>query len=234
VSGRIPLLLLPGLLCDERLYAAQVAGLSDRADTVVGEFAGAESLGEMAERVLQQAPAAVFALAGLSLGGYVAFEILRRAPERVARLALLDTTPDPDGARQRRSRLNAIARAGEPDFERAMVRLMHLLIHPDRLSDRSVTGVLDGMARSHGVDVFVRHQRAILARPDSRPLLPTLRMPTLVLCGRQDRITRVALHEDMAATIPGATLAVVEDCGHLSALEQPAAVTAHLRRWLAS
>lgn len=226
-----PLVLVPGLLCDERLFAAQLPALAARTSVRVAETRLDDSLAGMAERLLAEAPAR-FALAGLSMGGYVCLEVMRRAPERVARLALLDTQARADTAEatQRRKDLMALAERGE--FLGVAPRLLPLFLHPAHLAALGPT--VTAMAAAVGKEAFLRQQRAILTRPDSRPLLPSIGCPTLVLCGRQDQLTPPALHEEMAAAIPQATLVVLPGCGHLAPMERPAAVTAQLLAWLAA
>ncbi|MBI5165276.1 MAG: alpha/beta fold hydrolase [Magnetospirillum sp.] len=225
------LVLLPGLLNDARLWADQVAALSPTATVMVGDLTRDDSVAGLAQRVLAAAPAR-FALAGLSMGGYTAMEILRQAPERVERLALLDTTARPDLPEQTQRRRDAIAVAQSGGFGKIMPTMLPLLLHPDHLADEAITGLCTAMAAAVGPEAFVRQQTAILGRPDSRPSLPAVRCPTLVLCGREDTLTPLDRHEEMAALIPGARLQVIEHCGHLSAIEQPAAVTAALLGWL--
>ena len=185
----------------------------------------------MAQRVLSEAPES-FALAGLSMGGYVALEIARQAPDRIARLALLDTSARADGYEQtaRRQALIDLARRGE--FKGVTRRLLPQLVHPDRLNDSQLTETVFAMAERLGRETFQRQQRVIMNRPDSRRDLGLIHCPTLVLCGRQDILTPLAVSEEMAEKIPRASLAVIEDCGHLAPLERPRAVNAALRDWL--
>ncbi len=228
-----PLLLLPGLLCDDALWAHQLRHLGG--DITVADLTLDDSLGAMAARVLAAAPP-VFDLAGLSMGGYLAFEILRRAPARVARLCLLDTSARPDTEEQTARRRGLIDLAGRGQFKGVTPRLLPLLLHPDRLpnaplADATLTGAVMAMAERVGAAAFLRQQHAIMSRPDSRPDLPSIAAPTLVICGRQDALTPLEKSEEMAAAIPGARLAVIEECGHLATMEQPQAVTALMRLW---
>jgi len=228
---RPTLLLLPGLLCDARLWRDQVAALAGGADCVVADLARDDSLGGMAARALAGLPPR-FALAGLSMGGYVAFEILRRAPERVARLALFDTSARadaPDQARRRRG-LMALARPGQ--FRGVTPRLLPQLLHPHAVG-RPLAAEVTAMAKRVGRDAFLRQQAAIIGRPDSRPGLPGLRLPVLVAHGAQDALIPRSMAEEIATLVPGARLAVIEHCGHLPAMERPAETTALLRDWLA-
>jgi pimeloyl-ACP methyl ester carboxylesterase len=230
MTAATPLILLPGLLLDERLYAAQVAALAGRAAAQVIDLTRDDSIAAMAGRVLAAAPAR-FALCGLSMGGYVAFEIMRRAPERVTRLALLDTQARPDSDEARARRLDLIALVERGDFAAATARLLPLFVHPDRRA--ALQAMIAAMAEQVGRDAFLRQQKAILERVDSRPGLAAIACPTLVLTGRQDLLTPLEVHLEIAAAIPDATLVVLPRCGHLSPLEQPAMVTAQLAAWLA-
>lgn len=225
------LILLPGMPLDAALWAHQTRHLADVADPQVPDLSGDDSVAAMAGRVLDSAPER-FAMAGLSMGGYVALEILRRAPERVTRLALLDTNARPDTAEQTETRRAAMALALQGKYRQVMQAGMARLVHPDRLADRPLVESALAQMERVGVDGYIREQTAIIARPDSRPGLAAIACPTLILCGRQDVLTPPALHEEMAAAIPGARLVLIEDCGHLSAMEQPQAVTALLRDWL--
>lgn len=225
------LILLPGLLNDARLWRAQAEGLADIANVSVADLTRSDTMAGLAADVLEQVPAGMFALAGLSMGGYVALEIMRQAPERVASLALIDTSarPDTPEATANRQRLIALART---DFPAVPRELMQKLLHPLHLADRDIVDCIEDMAATVGPDAFVRQQHAIMARIDSRGSLPNIGCPSLVLCGREDSITPVEVHEEMAALIPRATMTIVEHCGHLSALEKPDAVTAALRNLL--
>ncbi|BAI72277.1 alpha/beta family hydrolase [Azospirillum sp. B510] len=231
MSERPTLILLPGMPLDAALWDHQVRHLGDIAAPQVVELADCSSIATMAYKVLTQAPDR-FAVAGLSMGGYVALEILRRAPERVRRLALLDTNARPDTAEATATRREAVALAHQGRYGQVIRAALPRLIHPDRLADDGfVRSVLAQMERV-GVDGYAREQQAIIDRPDSRPGLAAIRCPTLVICGRQDILTPPALHEEMADAIPSARLALIEACGHLSAMEQPQAVTALMRDWL--
>lgn len=229
----VPLVLLPGLLCDEALWQHQRRDLAGRAAMQVADLTQADSIAAMAAGVLAVAPPR-FALAGLSMGGYVAMEVLRQAPERVTRLALLDTTarPDTEEQGQRRRALIALAQTGR--FKGVTPQLLPNLIHPDRLADEALTQIVLAMAERVGREAFFRQQTAIMGRIDSRPFLPAIRCPTLVLCGQQDALTPPEHAAEMAGLIPGATLRLVEACGHLSPLERPAVVTDALGEWLAA
>jgi len=233
MTEKTPLILLPGLLCDAALWAHQSETLSDIADVNVADLTKDESLGAMAARVLDAAPK-TFALAGLSMGGYVAQEIMRRAPKRVERLALLDTSARADTPEQKTHRGELIDQLSVGDFRGVTSRLLPLLIHPDRLAESTLTAVVKRSAANVGADAYVRQQTAIMNRPDGRGDLAKISCPTLVLCGRQDALTPLKMHDEMAAAIGSATLVVIDDCGHLAPLERPRAVSAVMRYWLMS
>lgn len=225
------LFLLPGLLCDAALWRPQVEALADVADIAVADFTSQDNVADMARSVLDAAPER-FALAGLSMGGYVAHEIMRQAPERVDRLALLDTSAREDTDEQRARRRGLIELAQKGQFKGITPRLLPLFLHADRLDDTPLVETVTGMAQRVGKDAFLRQQKAILGRPDSRAQLSGYRCPTLVLCGRQDALTPLEVSEEMAEAIPGADLVVIEECGHLATLEKPEPVNAALRAWL--
>lgn len=232
MTDKIPLVLLPGLLCDAALWQPQAAALGALVEPWVADLTLDDSMAAMAQRVLAGAPPR-FALAGLSMGGYVAQEIVRRAPERVTRLALLDTSARADTPELTARRRGLIELSQKGQFKGVTPRLLPLLIHPDRLGDEAFTATFMDMAERVGKAGFLRQQTAIMGRPDGRGDLGRIACPTLVLCGRQDALTPPALHEELAALIPGARLVVVEHCGHLSTLERPEEVDEALRRWLA-
>jgi pimeloyl-ACP methyl ester carboxylesterase len=228
---KVNLLLLPGLLNDASLFEQQVAVLTDEACIAVADLTGSDSIAALAADALAQAPGERFALAGLSMGGYVAFEIMRQAPQRVRALALLDTTARPD-TREATMAREELMRLAESDFPAVIESMLPRLAHPARANTPEVGGVIQSMAASLGKDVFLRQQRAIIGRIDSRPGLSRIACPTLVLCGRDDLITPPEAHRELAEAIPGARLEIIEECGHLSPLDQPEQVTEALQRWL--
>jgi pimeloyl-ACP methyl ester carboxylesterase len=229
---RQDLLLLPGLLCDARLWQDQIDGLADVATCQVADLTQDNSLRGMALRALAAAPPR-FALAGLSMGGYVAFEILRLAPERVTRVAFFDTSarPDSEEAARRRRGLMALTRSGQ--FRGVTPRLLPQLLHPDHL-EGALGHAVRAMAERVGREAFLRQQMAILHRPDSRPMLAGITQPVLVAVGEQDVLTPPELAEEIAAGIWGTQVQLVAQSGHLPSMEQPAAVTALMRDWLAA
>jgi pimeloyl-ACP methyl ester carboxylesterase len=225
------LLLLPGLLCDAALWRHQIAHLDDVAEITVGDLTQDDSVSAMAERVLAGMPRS-FALAGLSMGGYVAQEIMRQAPERVERLALIDTNARADTEAQVATRRELIRLSELGKFKGVTPRLLPNLLHPAHLGIDAIAGAVMAMAERVGQAAFKRQQHAIMTRKDGRPDLEAIRVPTLIACGRQDAVTPVELHEEMHALVVGSKFVVVEDAGHLTPLEQPHAVTALMRYWL--
>jgi pimeloyl-ACP methyl ester carboxylesterase len=228
------LVLVPGLLCDSLLWKAQIEVLGARIKCWVADHTRSVTMAGVAADVLKDAPFERFALAGLSMGGYAALEIVRQAPHRVDRLALLDTSARADTREQRERREGLIALARRGRFVGVAQGLLPLFVHRDRLGDRQLVDTVKTMSRNIGRDAFIRQEEAIMSRADSLPLLPSIACPTLVLCGRQDAVAPLDRHEEMAAGISGATLEVIEDCGHLSTLERPAEVSDALRTWLSA
>ncbi len=229
--ARPTLVLLPGLLNTRRVFEHQIAALADVVDIVVPELHPYSSLAAMAEAALARAPAR-FALAGFSMGGYVAFEILRRAPERVERLALIDTQAAPDTPEATARRRGFVEQTRLGRFHGVQPSLLPAILHHACLQDDSVVRPIVEMAVEVGSEGFVREQEAIMGRPDSRHMLVDIDVPTVVIVGRQDQPTPLARAEEMAADIANARLVVIEECGHMSPLEKPAEVSAALRRWL--
>lgn len=229
--ARPPLVLLPGLLNTRRVYESQIGDLADIADAIVPELWHYDSIGAMAQAALDAAPER-FALGGFSMGGYVCFEILRRAPERVERLALMDTQAVPDTPEASARRRGFIEQTRLGRFHGVQPSLLPTIVHRSRLNDQAVIQPIVDMAAEVGADGFCREQTAMIARPDSRPLLVEIDVPTVVIVGRQDVATPLVRAQEMAADIANARLVVVEDCGHMAPLEKPAEVSAALRRWL--
>jgi pimeloyl-ACP methyl ester carboxylesterase len=224
------LVLLPGLLNDADLWRDQIDALSDIADCRVGDITKGETIGELAEQVLAWAPA-TFALAGFSLGGYVAQEVMRRAPERVTRLALLDTSfraDAPDRAAVRRTLDKAARSPGR--FHGFGDRLLATYLDSAHLTDDRIVTRIRAMTERLGPDVFVRQNN--IARIDGGDVLRALGCPVLVLCGANDRLTPPDIHREMAEQAPGARLVIVPGSGHMTPIEAPEAVTRALRGWL--
>lgn len=226
------LVLVPGVICDHLLWEPVRGGLEPLADLHVTDAQYRyPSLEAIADAILAEAPNR-FSLAGLSFGGYVAMEIMRRAPQRVERLALLNTSARTDTPERKAERERMVEQAKIGRFVGVTTRLASQFVHPDRAGEKALIETIQAMARTVGRDGYIMQQRAILARPDARPHLPDIACPTLILVGRQDSRTPVALHEEMQALIPGSELVILEDCGHLSPMERPDEVVAAMARWL--
>ena len=230
------LVLLPGLLGDRALWQAQCDVLGERVECSVPDYGTRNSLRAMAEHVLATAPAGQFALAGHSMGGRVAFEVLRLAPQRITHLALLDTSyhplPDGDaGAAERAARM-ALLEVARSEGMRAMGRRWATpMVHPDRVDTPLFHAVLD-MIERFTPEIFAAQIEALLNRPDVEPLLATIRCPTLLLCGREDQWSPPSRHQFMRDAIANSSLIVLERCGHMSPMEQPEVVSLALSDWL--
>lgn len=225
------LILLPGLNCDARLWGDVMTALGEQVRPIVADLAAENSIAGMARAALALAPGRV-SVAGLSMGGYVALEIMRQAPQRVDRLALLDTSARPDDAARRETRRAGMAAAAEGKFGLVVRAMQAGLLAPEHLNTPLAAQVV-AMAERCGPEAYGRHQQAIMDRIDSRPFLGAIAVPTLVGVGALDTLTPPALAEEMAAAIPGADLAVFADAGHMSTMENPAAVATAMRAWLA-
>lgn len=228
-----PLLLVPGLMCTADLFRDQIAALGAVREVAVADHTRSDTMAGIASGILAAAPER-FAFAGLSMGGYVAFEILRQAPERVTRLALLDTSARPDLPEQSERRRELVRIAEERGARFVQKTLLPMLAAPPALADAPLVERMLAMADETGVAAFARQQSAIIGRPDNRPFLSEIRVPTLVLVGAADQLTPPKVAEEMHAGIAGARLAVIEGAGHLTPMEAPDAVTAALAGWLAA
>lgn len=223
-------LFLPGLLCDERIWTGQIEAFA-AFNPVVANYGLSRSLTEMAEITLAGAPPR-FSLIGHSMGARVALEIHRQAPERIERLALLDTgvhPPQPGEAEKRHALLDLGKREG---VDRMVDVWLAPMVHPDRQTDPTLIGPLHAMATSLGLAVFEAQIEALLGRPDATPLLSSIEVPTLVGVGRQDVWSPPAQHQAIAAGIRGATLCVFDDSGHMSPVEAADQVNDALKAWL--
>lgn len=227
-----PLLFVPGLACTADLWAPQIAALSGRYDCRVADHGKGASMAEIAANILVQAPPQ-FALCGLSMGGYLSFEIMRQAPQRVRKLALLDTQATPEGEAQRANRLGRMEAARKGGMGALADLQWEQLVHPMRYADEKLKGDVRRMALDTGTDVYLRHCAAIMNRADLRADLPKIKVPTLVLAGDKDQLTPPERAREMADGIAGAALVIVPDCGHMSTMERPEAVNAALLAWLA-
>lgn len=231
-----PLLLLPGLLCDRAAWAVTAARLPQR-DCRVPSWGMLDTIEAMAEHVLATVAEPRFALAGHSMGGRIALEVARRAPQRVTHLALLDTgyqaLPQGEAAEKERAGRMALLARAQTEGMRAMGAVWATgMVHPDQLGTALFDSILDMIERSNPRQ-FAAQIHALLGRPEATPQLGRIACPTLVLCGRQDDWSPLARHEEMARMIPGAVLEVIEDSGHMSTMERPQAVADALSRWLA-
>lgn len=231
-----PLVLLPGLLCDRAVWAPQIAALGERVDAHVAHYGERDSLTAMAQHVLDTAPAPRFALAGHSMGGRVAFEVWRLAPERVTHLALLDTSyhplaPGEAGENEKLGRYTLLEKARRDGMRAMADEWARGMVHQSRIGGPVFQAILDMFERS-SPEVFAAQIKALLERPDADPLLPTITCPTLVLCGREDAWSTPARHAYMHERIAASTLVIIERCGHMSTMEQPEAVTQAFAGWL--
>lgn len=225
------LVMLSGHLCSEKLWESQIKAFSDDFECLIYVFRKGDSIDDFATQVLDTAPAS-FSLAGLSMGGYVAFEILRRAPQRVQRLALLDTSAEADTPERTAQRYVDMKMADDAGLEAFAKTLPARWMHPNQASQTRFREAISEMVMSVGHAAQKQQQHALMNRIDSFATLATIKCPTLILCGREDQATPLAMHEDMARIIPDSRLVIIEECGHISTMEQPGAVNAVLKNWL--
>jgi len=227
-----PLILVPGLLCDHALWQHQTAALSQISKCIVTDrHSQCETIGRIAEAVVADAPGR-FALAGLSMGGYIALEICRRYGQRVDRLALIDTSARADTVEQIEKRQKLIALCREGKFTDVNELLFAALVHPDRVTDKALKRQIVDMANRMGPEVFIRQQRAIMGRCNQVPYLADITIPTVIVCGEQDQITPLACSKEMAALIQGSQLEIIANCGHMTSMEAPERVSRILFEWL--
>ena len=227
----LPIVLVPGLISSPRIYAPVLPALWQLGPVMVANHIRDDSMGAIARRILKEAPPR-FALAGHSMGGYIAFEIMRQAPERVARLALINTQARPDTPEASARRRDMIARAQAGGYHANVDELFTGFVHPSRRDEAAHRRLVHDMADDVGVDGFVKQQAAIMARPDSRPTLTAIRCPTLVLTSDTDNTIPNSLSQEMADEIAGSWLVMLENCGHLPQVEQPDAAAKALVEWL--
>jgi pimeloyl-ACP methyl ester carboxylesterase len=223
-SDSTPILLVPGLNCSARLYAAQIPALWRLGPVMLADHRRGETMAEIARRILAAAPSR-FRLVGFSMGGYLALEIMRQAAARVVKLALVDTSARPELPEQteRRNKLIGLAEAGR--FAEVNNFLWPVLVDPSRQSDAALRAAIDQMADETGAEAFVRQQRAIIGRADSRPLLGGIKCPVIMAVGASDQLTPPAHAEEIAKGIPGAKLVTLAGSGHMSPMEKPEEVT---------
>jgi pimeloyl-ACP methyl ester carboxylesterase len=231
MDNTMPILLVPGLVSSPRIFEPVAPALWRFGPVTVANHIRDDSMGAIARRILAEAPPR-FALAGHSMGGYIAFEIMRQAPQRVAKLALINTQarPDtPDATARRRSQI-ACAKSG--DYHAVLDELFLGFVHPSRRGDATLRQLVHDMGDDVGAAAFVRQQTAVLSRPDSRPTLAWIKCPTLVLTGDEDNTIPNLLSVEMADGIHGAKLVILSNCGHLPQVEQPQATADALVEWL--
>jgi pimeloyl-ACP methyl ester carboxylesterase len=229
-------MLLPGLMCDAAVWAPQVQALSGKVNCQVSAWGLTDSLTAMAQQVLRESPTEKFSLAGHSMGGRVAMEVMRLAPQRVERLALFDTGTHPlpsgeAGAKERAGRMELLEKARSQGMRAMGEQWTRGMVHPDRHDSSVFESILQMLERSSTAQ-FAAQINALLNRPDAAPVLGTIQCPMLLLCGREDLWATVAQHEAMQKLIPHARLTIVEHCGHMCTMEQPQALTEALSNWL--
>jgi pimeloyl-ACP methyl ester carboxylesterase len=231
MDNTMPILLVPGLAESPRIYAPVAPALWRLGPVTVANHIRDDTIGAIARRILAEAPPR-FALAGHSMGGYIAFEILRQAPQRVAKLALINTQARPDTPEATARRRGQIARAQAGDYHAVLDELFTGFVHPSRRNETSLHKLVHDMGDDIGPEAFVRQQTAVIGRADSRPSLAWIRCPTLVLSGDQDNTIPNSLSVEMADGIHHAKLIILPSCGHLPQVEQPQATADALVEWL--
>ncbi len=227
----LPIILIPGLTCTARLYAGQIPALWPFGPVTIADHRRDDSIAAIARRILDAAPPH-FVLAGLSMGGYIALEIMRQAPARVLKLALLDTGARADTPEQTERRHVLMAKTKAGDYAEILDLAYPLYVHRNRHDDAALKSIVMKMVEETGLDAYLRQQQAIIGRPDSRPGLPAISCKTLMLVGEGDEATPPELAREIASAIPGARLVIVPDSGHLSTLEKPEAVNTALVEWM--
>jgi len=231
MDNTMPILLVPGLVSSLRIFAPVAPALWQFGPVTVANHIRDNSMGAIARRILAEAPPR-FALAGHSMGGYIAFEIMRQAPQRVAKLALINTQARPDTPEATARRRSQIARAKAGEYRAILDELFSGFVHPSRREDATLRQLVHDMGDDVGAEAFVRQQTAVMSRPDSRPTLAWIKCPTLVLTGEEDNTIPNSLSVEMADGIHGAKLVILPNCGHLPQPEQPQATAKALVEWL--
>jgi pimeloyl-ACP methyl ester carboxylesterase len=231
MDNAMPILLVPGLVSSPRIYAPVAPALWRFGPVTVANHIRDGHMALIARRILAEAPPR-FALAGHSMGGYIAFEIMRQAPERVAKLALLNTQARPDTPEATARRRTMMGRAKGGEYRAVLDELFPGFVHPSRREDASLRRLVHDMGEDIGVEAFVRQLEAIISRPDSRPALAAIKCPTLVLSGDEDNTISNALSVEMADNIHNAKLVILPNCGHLPQVEQTQATADVLVEWL--
>jgi pimeloyl-ACP methyl ester carboxylesterase len=228
----LPILLIPGLNADARIFAQAMPALWPLGPVTIANHLRGEGVADIAAEILAGAPPA-FALGGFSFGGYLSFELLRQAPERVRKLLLIDTTARPDTAEATEVRRRRIEHTRAGKFSLVVEQSFASSVHPDNQADSRFYSIHRAMSEANGPEVYVRHQEAIIGRPDSRPLLAAIRVPTLVVVGEADEITPVEAAREMHEGIAGSRLEVIPRAGHYALVENPERVNTALREWAA-
>jgi pimeloyl-ACP methyl ester carboxylesterase len=231
MDDTMPILLVPGLACSSRIFAPVMPALWRFGPVTVANHIRDDNMGAIARRILAEAPPR-FALAGHSMGGYIAFEIMRQAADRVAKLALINTQARADAPEASERRRGMMARARSGEYRAVLDELFPGFVHPSRQGDAVLRQLVHDMGEDVGAEAFVRQQTAVIGRVDSRPSLAWIRCPTLVLTGDADNTIPNALSKEMADGIYGAKLVILENCGHFPQPEQPQATAAALTEWL--
>ena len=231
-NGNLAVLLIPGLACTAALFAAQIKALKASHQVIIADHTRHDNMEEIAAGILADAPER-FALAGLSMGGYISLEIMRQAPQRVDRLALLDTSARADTPEKTALRQEALELAAAGKYLAVCHSTLDLSIAKSRHQDSALKQAIIDMALDTGVDAWAKQTRAIMGRPDSVGMLGKIKCPTLVVVGDEDQLTPPDLAAEMAEGITGAQLEVITDCGHMSSMERPDVVTKLLKDWLA-
>ncbi|MFL5814092.1 MAG: alpha/beta fold hydrolase [Bdellovibrionia bacterium] len=224
-----PVILIPALACTPQMYAEQIPALWQFGPVTIADHRKHETISEIARSILENAPPR-FALAGLSMGGYIAFEILRKAPERVTKLALISTTARPDTPEQTKNRTDQIAIAQAGGYSKLIRATMPALLH--HANDTGLCNQLFKMAEEVGAETYIRQLRAIMSRQDSRPLLESIRCPTWVISGSNDKQTPPDRLQEIAKGIAGSRYIELSECGHAATLDQPELVTKAMVEWM--
>ena len=231
MAETLPLLLVPGLVCSPRIYAPQLPALWRMGPVMFPNHIRDNTMAGIAKRILDEAPKR-FALAGHSMGGYIVLEMFRQAPERISRLGLLNTSARPETPEASEGRHALIAETKAGGYPAIVGKLFAKFVHPKMVSDTGLKKIVMDMAGDVGPERFVAQLEAIISRADSRPLLASIKCPTLVLTSDTDNMVKNEFSRDLAKAIPGAKLVVIPDCGHLPQLEKPEAMTAAMLDWL--
>ncbi|MEH2512106.1 pimeloyl-ACP methyl ester carboxylesterase [Nitrobacteraceae bacterium AZCC 1564] len=227
----LPIILVPGLTCSPRICAPQIPALWQSGPVILANHIRDNTMAGIAKRILDEAPDE-FAIAGHSMGGYICLEVMRQAPERVKRLALLSTSASPETPQATERRRGWIAETKAGGYHAVLDKLFSNFVHPSRLKDANLQKIVRDMANDVGPEAFIDQLEAIMSRADSRPLLPSIKCPTLILTSDTDNMVPNAFSTELAEGIPDAKLVVIPDCGHLVQLEKPEATTAAMLDWL--